>query len=116
MLGRIFDALSGLRNASKRLQNSVANINTPGFKKSEVNSVNNKSIDTGVNDISTINTQGSLLTPGNPVDLTIDGKGSNVDITDEIVSQIVSKAMFKANVNVIKANNEMLGSTLDIKT
>jgi len=30
-------------------------------------------------------------------------EGSNVDITEEIVDQIVAKAAFKANVNVIKA-------------
>ena len=41
---------------------------------------------------------------------------SNVDITEEIVDQIVSKAAFKANANVIKANDEMLGTILDIKT
>jgi hypothetical protein len=41
MLGPIFSALTGLKNASQRLQNSannVANINTAGFKKSDVNS------------------------------------------------------------------------------
>ena len=38
------------------------------------------------------------------------------DITEEIVDQIVSKAAFKASVNVIKANDEMLGNILDIKT
>jgi flagellar basal-body rod protein FlgG len=43
-------------------------------------------------------------------------EGSNVDITEEIVDQIVSKVAFKANINVIKANNEMLGSILDIKS
>jgi len=39
MLGPIFSALTGLKNASQRLQNSannVANINTAGFKKSDV--------------------------------------------------------------------------------
>jgi flagellar basal-body rod protein FlgG len=36
-------------------------------------------------------------------------EGSNVDITEEIVDQIVSKVAFKAN-------NEMLGSILDIKS
>ena len=41
MLGPIFSALTGLKNASQRLQNSannVANINTAGFKKSDVRS------------------------------------------------------------------------------
>ena len=236
MLGPIFSALSGLKNTSQRLQNSannVANINTNGFKKSDVNSVDNKSDGTRVNDISRSHTQGSLIPTGNPLDLAIDGdgffqvtnpnggssftrsgsfkqdgegnivdasgnalqpavnvpgnntgirvesngqisshvgqqtkvvgqlqlanfqkpsgltaaggnlfnqsaasgapdtgnpgagglgtvrsgflEGSNVDITEEIVDQIVFKAAFKANVNVIKANDELLGSILDIK-
>ena len=236
MLGPMFSALSGIKNASQRLQNSannVANVNTAGFKKSDVNSVDNQSGGTRVNDISRSNTQGSLIPTGNPLDLAIDGdgffqvmnpnggtsftrsgsfkqdgagnivdasgnalipainvpgnntgisvdssgqisaqvdgqtevagqlqlasfqnpsglsatggnlfdesaasgapvvgnagagglgtvrsgflEGSNVDITEEIVDQIASKTAFKANVNVIKANDEMLGSILDIK-
>jgi flagellar hook protein FlgE len=43
-------------------------------------------------------------------------KGSNVDIAEEMVDQIIAKAAFKANVNVIKANDEMIGSLLDIKS
>ena len=43
-------------------------------------------------------------------------EGSNVDIAEEMVDQIVSKAVFKANVNVIKVSDEMLGSILDIKS
>ena len=43
-------------------------------------------------------------------------EGSNVDIAEEMVDQIVSKAAFKANVNVIKANDEMIGSLLDTKS
>jgi flagellar basal-body rod protein FlgG len=237
MLGPIFSALSGLRNASLRLQNSannIANINTPGFKKSDVNSVELKSGGTRVSSITKSNTQGGLIPTNNPLDLAINGKGffqvtspnggtsftrsgsfklnaegnivdssgnalvpavnipgnntgisvgsngqisaqvggqpqvvgqieiatfqnpsglsaaggnllnesagsgapvagapgeggrgtvlsgflegSNVDITEEIVDQIVAKAAFKANINVIKANDELLGSILDIKS
>ena len=237
MLGPIFSALTGLKNASQRLQNSannVANINTAGFKKSDVNSANIKSGGTRVNDVSKSNTQGALIPTGNPLDLAISGngffqvtnpnggtsftrsgsfkldgggnivdasgnalvpavnvpgnnagisvgangqisaqvggqpevlgqiqlanfanpsglsaaggnllnesagsgapvvggpgeggrgtvlsgflEGSNVDITEEIVDQIVAKAAFKANVNVIKANDELLGTILDIKS
>ncbi len=237
MLGPIFSALTGLKNASQRLQNSannVANINTPGFKKSDVNSVDLQSGGSRVNDISKSNTQGALIATNNPLDLAIDGngffqvtnpnggtsftrsgsfkiggdgnivdasgnalvpavnvpgentgvsvgasgqvsaqvggqaevvgqielanfsnpsgltaaggnllnesagsgapvagnpgagglgtvrsgflEGSNVDITEEIVDQIVSKAAFKANINVIKANDELLGTILDIKS
>jgi flagellar basal-body rod protein FlgG len=237
MLGPIFSALTGLKNASQRLQNSannVANINTPGFKKSDVNSVALQSGGTRVNSVSKSNTQGALIPTNNPLDLAISGKGffqvtnpnggtsftrsgsfkvgsdgnivdasgnalapainvpgnntgisvdsngqvsaqvggqnevagqielagfanpsglsavggnllnesaasgapnvgapgeggrgtvlsgflegSNVDITEEIVDQIVAKAAFKANINVIKANDDLIGSILDIKS
>ena len=237
MLGPIFNALTGLKNASQRLQNSannVANINTPGFKKSDVNSVDIQSGGTRVNDVSKSNTQGGLIPTNNPLDLAISGngffqvtnpnggtsftrsgsfkqdgagnivdasgnaltpavnipgnntgisvgssgqisaqvggqnevagqiqlanfqnpsglsaaggnllnesaasgapvvgapgeggrgtvlsgflEGSNVDITEEIVDQIVAKAEFKANINVIKTNDELLGTILDIKS
>ena len=43
-------------------------------------------------------------------------EGSNVDIAEEMIDQIVSKAAFKANVNVIKVNDEMIGSLLDTKS
>ena len=39
-----------------------------------------------------------------------------VDITEEMVDQISTKATFKSNVKVIKANDKMLGSLLDIKS
>ena len=73
MLGTNFSALSGLSNASRRLQNSA-------------------------NNIANIS------------------KGSNVDVTEEIVDQIVSKAAIQANVNVIKTNDETLGTILDIRS
>ena len=40
---------------------------------------------------------------------------SNVDLIKEAVDQIVAKAGFKANVNVIRTADEMLGTLLDIK-
>jgi flagellar hook protein FlgE len=43
-------------------------------------------------------------------------QGSNVDVTEEIVDQIVSKAGIQANVNVIKTNDETLGTILDIRS
>ena len=73
MLDTNFSTLSGLTNASKRLQNSA-------------------------NNIANIS------------------KGSNVDIIEEIVDQIVSKAAIQANVNVIKTNDGTLGTILDIKS
>ena len=237
MLGPTFSALTGLNNASKRLQNSannLANLQTAGFKKGEVTSVQSKSGGTQVNSVAKVNTQGGLIPTNNPLDLAIEGngffqvtnpnggvsftrsgsfslngagqvvdssgnalipninvpagnhgisigangqistqtagglevagqiqlanfnnpaglsaaggnllnesatsgapvigapgegalgsvlsgflEGSNVDIAEEMVDQIVAKVAFKANFNVIKTNDEMIGSLLDINS
>ena len=42
-------------------------------------------------------------------------EGSNVDITEAMVDQISNSAIFKANAKVIKDNDEVLGSLIDIK-
>ena len=78
MLGPTFSALTGLKNSTKRLQNSannLANVTTSGFKKGKVNSIENKTGGAQVNSISKINTQGGLLPTNNPLDLAIEGKG-----------------------------------------
>jgi len=78
MLGPIFSALTGLNNATKRLQNSannLANLTTSGFKKGKVNNIENKSGGTQVNSISKINTQGRLIPTNHPLDLAIEGNG-----------------------------------------
>lgn len=59
--------------------------------------------------------------PGNPgtgqVGELIPGavEGSNVDIPTEMVDQVVTKLAFKANINVIKTTDEMMGAILNIK-
>jgi len=78
MLGPIFSALTGLKNSTKRLQNSannLANVTTSGFKKGKVNSIENKAGGSQVNSISKINTQGGLIPTNNPLDLAIKGNG-----------------------------------------
>lgn len=42
-------------------------------------------------------------------------EGSNVDLTDEMVSLIVSKATVKANLSALKAQDEMLGEVIDLR-
>ncbi len=43
-------------------------------------------------------------------------ESSNVDLAEEAINQIIAKTAFKANANVIKASDEMLGTLLDIKS
>jgi flagellar hook protein FlgE len=101
MLGPIFSGLSGLKNASRKMQdsaNNIAKINNGGLKQSDANSDENKSKAGGFGTV-----RSGFL------------QGSNIDITEEIAGQIVSKAAFKANGNFSKANDEILGTILDIK-
>ena len=78
MLGPIFSALTGLNNATKRLQNSannLANVTTSGFKKGKVNNIAIKSGGTRLNSITKSNFQGSFIPTNNPLDLAIQGRG-----------------------------------------
>ncbi|NIQ37705.1 MAG: flagellar hook-basal body complex protein [Proteobacteria bacterium] len=43
-------------------------------------------------------------------------EGSKVDVATEFVMEILSSLEFKANLNALQAEDEMLGSILDIKT
>jgi hypothetical protein len=43
-------------------------------------------------------------------------KGLNVDITEAIENQLISKVAIQANVNVIKASDKILGIILDTKS
>lgn len=42
-------------------------------------------------------------------------EGSNVDLTSEIVSQIISSATVKANIAGLKTRNDILGTIVDLK-
>jgi flagellar hook protein FlgE len=43
-------------------------------------------------------------------------EGSNVDLGEELVAMMITKTSFKANVKMVQAGDEMIGSLLDIKT
>ena len=101
----LFSAVSGLRTASRSLQSSadnVANLRTPGFQKSRVVT---SDVVSGGTQVSGIIRDPSPGPEG----------GSNVDITEEAVNQILAKTAFKANANVIRTADEMIGTILDIK-
>ncbi len=78
MMDAFFNALSGLRVATKRVEtsaNNIANIQTPGFKKSRVDVGDVKSGGANANATSRVNTQGPILTTSNPIDLAVTGSG-----------------------------------------
>jgi flagellar basal-body rod protein FlgC len=107
-------ALSALEAYEKKLNvtaNNIANVNTDGFKKSRA--VLQEGDPSGV-----VVTLSRVNTPGSPIP-SMDGSGeiresSNVDLAEEIVDLQTTKYGFQANLKTLKAEDEILGSLLDI--
>ena len=79
-------------DSAKKLQNSANNIVSQGRNK--VADGDNRKIRSDIN-------------------LTED---TNVNISKEMVNQIIAKSEFKANVKVVKIADENIGTILDIKS
>lgn len=78
VINSLFSALSGLRTSSTKLQtsaNNLANLQTPGFKKSSTQVGDVASGGAKVNSISRNSSSGSLIPTSNPLDLAINGNG-----------------------------------------
>jgi flagellar hook protein FlgE len=98
-------ALSGLRAASAGLAtraNNVANQQSDGFKAKRVDLVAEAS--------------GGVRVQGVSEDPTPAGPGtSNVDLATETVQGMGFDLMYKANLKVLKAADELTQATLDLK-
>ncbi|WP_291492293.1 flagellar basal body protein [Desulfurella sp.] len=70
---------------------NVANLNTKGYKEIDSNNYNHKIVKTSKNN------------------------QNNVDLTKQIVYLNVNLIDLKANVAVLKSQNKMLGSLIDLK-
>lgn len=108
-------ALTGVEAFRKKLDvtaNNTVNVNTDRFKKSRVT-------------MQEANPDGVTVTisrdesPGAPVPAdesgTVMKESSNVSLEEEMTDLITSKHLFEANVQVIKTENEITGTLLDIK-
>jgi flagellar basal-body rod protein FlgC len=115
MISSLYTSLSGLNAFQKQLgvaANNLANVNTDGFKKSRA--VLESAQPSGV-----IARSQKLELPG-PLALeqTPDGEQlvekSNVDVGEEIPNVIVGQRAYEANLKLLKAADEMVGSLLDV--
>jgi len=88
----MYKALSGMIDSAKNLQNSANKLVSQGRKK--VEDGDNRKIMPEIN------------LP----------EEKNINISKEIVKQIISKSEFKANVKVVKIADENIGTILDIKS
>ena len=88
MINVMFNALSGLKNSAQKLQNSAISLkNSFEFEKN---------ID--------------MVGKAKP------GKSELIDISEEVVTQITAKAVFTANSKVVVTGDQIIGTTLDIKS
>jgi flagellar basal body rod protein FlgG len=113
MIDGISASLSGIRNALQRLgltANNIANQQTPGYQA--LRATNVESAAGGVQIGAVVRDQ----TPGSPLPDFAGGPalvGSNVDPTVEQVNLLINKHQFEANINALRAQNDLLGDLLD---
>jgi flagellar basal body rod protein FlgG len=112
MISGISASLSGLNVFGKKLSNAannIANSNTSGYKKTE-SIITEDGV--GLPDLSLkrIDTPGPLLQES-------DGtmtEQSNVDLGEELTQTMVAQRGYEANLKALKAQDDTLGSALDI--
>ena len=122
-------ALSGLNAVSKKLNNTANNVANQFSTLSNINGetvktpykpqdVNNVSLEPGGVTTNTRPTEPGSIPVYDPENSAADADGitqyPNVDPEKEVVNQLVDKNEFKANLNVIKTQDKMLGDLLDI--
>lgn len=98
-------ALSALRASSAGLAvqaNNVANLQSEGFKAKRVGLASQAPDGVQVSGLTEDNTPSGLAP-------------SNVDLTTETVQGMGFEVMYKANLKIIKAQDEMTKATLDMK-
>lgn len=117
MVSAIYSGLSALRSIQIKTQttaNNVANVNTDQFKRSKANLVEGNP--DGVNvTISKIETPGPQVYEQTPKGKELVEK-SNVELTEELPSMMLSRRAFQANIKTIQAEDDMLGMLMDIKS
>ncbi len=109
-------SLSGLRAARIGMDvaaNNTANVLSTGFKKSRTVHLSGPPPAGGVRTVvQKIDTPGR---PGTADPATGEVRElSNVDLAEEMVSMIVSERTFQANLQTVRAEDEMLGNLIDI--
>ena len=116
MISGVHAALSGLLAIQKKVDstaNNVANLETDGYKKTRVTLT--EAEPQGVQaKVQKVNTPGPLVLEQTPAGEALVEK-SNVELSEELPNLMLSRRFFQANLKMMQAQDEMLGSLLDIK-
>ncbi|MEJ2201529.1 MAG: flagellar basal body rod C-terminal domain-containing protein [Desulfuromonadaceae bacterium] len=113
MIKALDKSIMGMNAMGTRLAvtaNNIANCNTDEFKKDRVTLTEARNGGVLVQDISKVNT------PGTTVEVYEETRElSNVDLGEEFVNLMTTQAGYTANAKVIKTQEELTGTILDIK-
>lgn len=117
MITGVNAALSGLLAIQKKVEstaNNIANAESDGYKKTRVtlSSAEPQGVEARVQQI---NTPGPHVLEQTPRGEELVEK-SNVELTEELPSLMLSRRFFQANLKMLQTQDEMLGSLLDIKS
>jgi flagellar hook protein FlgE len=95
VINGMFNALSGLKNSAQKLEKSITSLqNSFGFEKN-------------INMVGKAKPEKSEL---------IDNNSIYIDISEAAVTQIKAKAAFTANTKVVVTADQIVGTTLNIKS
>ena len=105
-------ALQANRTSLAVTANNIANVNTEEFKKSRATMKEGASGGVEV-DVEKVNTPGHRYQELEG-DQMVDKETSNVNLEEELPNMMVTQRTYEANLQVLKTQHEMLGTTLDI--
>ena len=115
MIGALNASVSGVKAFQQKLNvtaNNVANTKTDEFKKQRalLSEGDNGGVRVEIDEIDT---------PGYPKETVVDGEvveseSSNVDLAEELAETIPTQAGYDANLKVIQAEDDMLGTLLNV--
>lgn len=111
-IGSTVSALNAYEKKMGVISNNVANSQSEEFKKSraDLNEGVNGSVEV---EISQIETPGPIVMVEEE-DGMVEKEMSNVNLVEEIAQTIPTEKGYKANLKMLKVQDEMLGSLLDI--
>jgi flagellar basal-body rod protein FlgC len=117
MISGIHSALSGLTAIQKKIEsnaNNVANVNTDGYKKTQVtlHELEPQGVEAVVQQIQT---SGPMVYEQTSAGEALVEK-SNVELGEELPNMMLGRRFFQANLKTVQIVDEMLGSLLDIKS
>lgn len=115
MISALSNSMSALRAFGKKMgviADNVANAHSEGFKKSRA--LLQEGDPGGVRAaITQVNTPGAMVVDGEAEGMPV-RELSNVHLEEEIPQVLLTEKLFAVNVKVVKTEEEMVGSVLDI--